>query len=99
MRKDQKKENIANWDRIANIPTSVAEEVYMRLGREQHKAMVQLKREWNQPDAAGDNKLNVEKEQSSREKKSKSWELEEVIWQAREKLGAARNRLRRSLRE
>ena len=45
----------------------------MRLGREQHKAMVQLKREWNQPDAAGDNKLNVEKEQNSREKKSKSW--------------------------
>ena len=46
----------------------------MRLGRrEQHKAMVQLKRELNQPDAARDNKLNVEKEQSSREKKSKSW--------------------------
>ena len=44
----------------------------MRLGREQHKAMVQLKKEWNQPDAAGDNKLNVEKEQSCREKKSKS---------------------------
>ena len=44
----------------------------MRIGREQHKAMVQLKREWNQPDAAGDNKLNVENEQSRREKKSKS---------------------------
>ena len=45
----------------------------MRLGREQHKAMVQLKRELNQSDAAGDNKLNVEKEQRSSEKKSKSW--------------------------
>ena len=44
----------------------------MRLGREQHKAMVQLKRELSQPDAAGDDKLNVEKKQSSREKKSKS---------------------------
>ena len=28
IRKDKKKENIANWDRIANILTSVAEEVF-----------------------------------------------------------------------
>ena len=28
MRKDKKKENVANWNRIANILTSVAEEVY-----------------------------------------------------------------------
>ena len=51
----------------------------MRLGREQHKTMVQQKREWNQPNAARDNKLDGEKEHSSREKKSKSWGIKEEI--------------------
>ena len=62
----------------------------MRLGREQHKPMVQLKREWNQPDAAGDNKLNVENEQSSREKKSKSWGIRGSNFAGKRKAGSSK---------
>ena len=62
----------------------------MRLRREQHKAMVQLEREWNQPDAAGDNKLNVEKEQSSREKKSKSWGIRGSNLAGKRKAGSSK---------
>ena len=64
----------------------------MQLGREQHKAMVQLKREWNQPDAAGDNKLNVEKEQSSRDKKRKSWGIRGSNMAGNRKAGSSKEK-------
>ena len=70
----------------------------MRLGREQHKAMVQLKREWNQSDAAGDNKLNVEKEQSSREKKSKSLGIRGSNLAGKRKAGSSKEQTEKSAR-
>ena len=70
----------------------------MRLGREQHKAIVQLKREWNQPDAAGDNKLNVEKEQSSREKKSKSWGIRGSNLAGKRRAGSSKEQTEESAR-